>query len=71
MSKYANKQFWVDTLDRAVATFAQATVGALTANVTGLVDVDWAGVGSIAGLSALVSVLTTIAFRGRDSEDSI
>lgn len=71
MSKYANKQFWVDTLDRAVATFAQAAVGALTANVTGLVDVDWAGVGSIAGLAALVSVLTTVAFRGRDSENSI
>jgi hypothetical protein len=71
MSKYANRQFWVDTLDRAVATFAQAAVGALTANATGLVDVDWAGVGSIAGLAALVSVLTTVAFRGRDSEDSI
>lgn len=70
MSKYADKQFWIDVFDRALATFAQAGVGALTAESTGLIDVDWAGVGSIAGLAALVSVLTTVAFRGRDSQES-
>lgn len=69
-SKYADRSFWIDAFDRAVSTFAQAAVGALTAEVTGLVDVDWTGVGSIAGLAALVSVLTTVAFRGRDSQES-
>ena len=64
MSKYANTQFWVDTVDRAVATFAQTAVAALTAGVTGLLEVDWAQGASVAGLAALVSVLTSVAFRG-------
>lgn len=68
MSKYADKQFWVDTFDRAVATFAQAGVGALTADAIGVLNVDWAGVGSVAGLAALVSVLTSVAFRGGSGE---
>jgi len=69
-SKYSDKQFWIDVFDRAVATVAQAAVGALTAEVTGLIDVDWAGVGSIAGLAGLVSVLTTIAFRGNGGTET-
>lgn len=68
MSKYASKTFWTDAFDRAVSTFAQAAIGALTAGVTGLIEVDWAGVGSVAGLAALVSVLTSVAFRGRGEE---
>lgn len=65
MSKYASKAFWVDAFDRAVSTVAQTTVAALTANVTGLLDVDWAQIASIAGLAGAVSVLTSVAFRGR------
>ncbi|WP_396657086.1 holin [Microbacterium oxydans] len=65
MSKYANKAFWVDTFDRAVSTVAQAGVAVLTANVTGLLDVDWVQIGSVAGLAGAVSVLTSIAFRGK------
>lgn len=68
MSKYADKQFWIDTTDRAVATFAQAAVGALTAGATGLFDIDLLQIGSVAGLAALVSVLTSVAFRGRGEE---
>lgn len=65
MSKYASKAFWVDTFDRAVSTVAQAGVAVLTANVTGLLDVDWVQIGSVAGLAGAVSVLTSIAFRGK------
>lgn len=64
MSKYASKRFWIDTLDRAVATTAQAGVGVLTAGVTGLLDVDWMQGVSVAGLAGLVSVLTSVALRG-------
>lgn len=64
MSKYADKQFWLDTLDRAVATFAQAAVATLTAGVTGLLDIDGIQLASVAGLAAVVSVLTSVAFRG-------
>lgn len=62
-SKYADGKFWIDALDRAVSTFAQATVATLTAGVTGILDVDWLQVLSVGGLAALVSVLTTVAFR--------
>lgn len=68
MSKYASKVFWVDTFDRAVSTVAQAAVAVLTANVTGLLDVDWAQIVSVAGLAGAVSVLTSVAFRGNDTE---
>lgn len=66
MSKYANKSFWVDTFDRAVSTIAQAAVAVLTANVTGLLDVDWVQIASVSGLAGAVSVLTSVAFRGKD-----
>lgn len=66
MSKYANKAFWTDTFDRAVSTVAQAAVAVLTANVTGLLDVDWVQIASVSGLAGAVSVLTSVAFRGRD-----
>lgn len=70
-SKYANKQFWVDAADRAVATFAQSAVAALTADaIPGLIEMDLAAVGSVAGLAALVSVLTSVAFRGSDTPNS-
>lgn len=64
-SKYVDPQFWVDTADRAVATFAQATVGALTAGqvASSIVDVDLAGAAAVGGLAALVAVLTSVAFR--------
>lgn len=63
-SKYASRKFWVDTADRAVSTFAQATVAALGTGATGLIGLDFVTVGSIAGLAGLISVLTSIAFRG-------
>lgn len=68
MSKYASKKFWVDTADRAVATFAQGALGAITADTIGVTDLDLGAVASIGGLAALVSVLTSVAFRGASSE---
>lgn len=64
MSKYASKQFWIDTADRAFATVAQAAVATLTAGVTGILEVDPLQLASVAGLAGAVSVLTSIAFRG-------
>lgn len=68
MSKYASKQFWVDSFDRALSTVAQAAVAVLTANVTGLLDVDWVQIVSVAGLAGAVSVLTSVAFRGKGDD---
>lgn len=52
--------FWKAAFERAVKTFAQASVAFLAAGVTGLIDVDWVQLGSVAGLAALVSVLTSV-----------
>lgn len=49
------------TIERAVKTFAQSAVALITANATGLLDVDWVQVASVSGLAALVSVLTSVA----------
>lgn len=64
MSKYASKQFWTDTADRVIATTAQAAVAVLTANSTGLLDVDFLEVASVSGLAGAVALLTSVAFRG-------
>lgn len=67
MSKYASRQFWVDAADRAVATFAQAAVATLTADaIPGLLNMDLTQVLSVSGLAAVVSILTSVAFRGQD-----
>lgn len=71
MSKYADRKFWVDTFDRAVSTVAQAAVAVLTANVTGLLDVDWVQILSVSGLAGAVSVLTSVAFRGQDKDETV
>ena len=56
--------FWKDTAERAVKTFAQAVVALLTAGATTILDVDWTQAASVGGLAALVSVLTSIASTG-------
>lgn len=71
MSKYASKEFWVDALDRVVATVAQSAVGALTADATGLLDLDVVQVASVAGLAGVVALLTSVAFRGRETGDPV
>ena len=68
MSKYASKRFWIDTTDRAVATFAQGSLGAITGDAIGLADLDVSAIAGIGGLAALVSVLSSVAFRGGESD---
>lgn len=60
------KKWLLDAVERAVRTAAQAALGVVGAGTMGLLDVDWATVGSVAGLAAVVSVLTSVAagFRG-------
>jgi len=64
MSKFASREFWTGTFDRAVSTVAQAALATLTAGVTGILAVDWVQVASVAALAGAVSLLQSIAFRG-------
>lgn len=57
---------------RAVKTFAQTLGAMLTAAGTGLLDTDWLTSLSVAGMAALLSLLTTVGgdyLPKRDEED--
>ncbi|WP_341945640.1 holin [Microbacterium sp. LWH11-1.2] len=71
MSKYADKQFWIDLFDRAIATAAQSLAGVLAVDKIGLLDVDWYGALGVAGAITLASVLTSIAFRGNTPKSEV
>jgi hypothetical protein len=53
--------FWRATVERAVRTFAQASVAALGAGAVGLVDMPWLDAASIGGGAAVLAVLTAVA----------
>lgn len=52
--------FWKQTAERAVKTFAQAALALLTGDGMGVLDVNWGDVGSVGALAAIASVLTSI-----------
>jgi hypothetical protein len=64
MSVLATGAFWAATVERAVRTTAQAAIGVLTTNATGLAEIDWAAAGSVVGIATALSVLTSIAATG-------
>ena len=53
--------FWKDTAERAIKTFAQAFIAGLTAGAVGILDVPWLDVLSVSALVTLLSVLTSVA----------
>ena len=65
-----NKKFWVDAGERAVKTFAQAAVAILLASSAGLLGVDWLQLISVAGLSAVISIGTSVASGRVGDQDS-
>lgn len=60
-----SKDFWVDTLERAIRTACQAALSAGVVGGVGLFDVDWLNVCGIALVSAIASVLTSVASSGK------
>lgn len=60
-----SKDFWVDTLERAIRTACQAALSAGVVGGVGLFDVDWLNVCGIALVAAIASVLTCVASSGK------
>ena len=52
--------FWQATIERTVKTFAETLAATLTANATGLIDVDWKASLSVAGFASLLAVLFSL-----------
>lgn len=52
--------FWQALAERAIKTACQVLAAALVADGTGLIDTQWTGLLSMAGMAALVSALTSI-----------
>lgn len=68
MRKYLTASFWDYAGERALKTLIQALfAGGLIGS--GLFDLDWAAIGSLAGGTALASVLTSILFYRGDGTD--
>lgn len=60
MTSLTSRAFWSAAVERTVRTGAQSAAAALIAAGTGLVDSDWIGVGSVAGMAAILSLLMSI-----------
>ena len=59
------KDFWIDTLERATRTACQAALSAGVVGGVGLFQVDWLNVAGIALVAAIASVLTSVASSGK------
>lgn len=59
------RDFWVDTLERAIRTACQAALSAGVVGGVGLFQVDWLNVCGIALVAAIASVLTCVASSGK------
>lgn len=60
-SRYADPSFWVDACDLAFATAAKAIVATIGAEAIGLTDAPWQLALDVGALSALLSILASIA----------
>ena len=60
--------FWVDALERAIMTFAQALLATLGVNAVGIHEVEWLSALSVAALAAVLSLLKSLVATSVDSE---
>ncbi|GAA4175721.1 holin [Gryllotalpicola koreensis] len=60
MSSIFSRAFLDYAAERAIKTAAQTAVASLAVGFTGILDVDWVGLGSVVGLATLTSVLTSV-----------
>ena len=55
------KQWGLAALTRAVKTAAQTAIALIGTGAVGITDLDWVRVASVAGVAAVVSLLTSLA----------
>jgi|AntAceMinimDraft_6_1070360.scaffolds.fasta_scaffold70565_1 hypothetical protein len=53
-------KYWAFSAERAVKTVAQVAIATIGVSAAGIVNVDWAQVGSVAALAGVMSLLTSV-----------
>ena len=56
-----NKAWWRAAGIRAIKTMAQTGVALIGTGAVGFTDLDWARIASVAGVAAVLSLLTSVA----------
>ena len=64
------KKFWKDAAERAIKTFAEVFVSFIVVGTTGVLEFDWATVGSISAMAGLASVLMSLASKRVGNSES-
>lgn len=54
------KQYWSYAGERAIKTVAQTALATISVGAVGIFDVDWVNVASVAALSGVMSLLTSV-----------
>lgn len=70
MHNYTSAQFWKGAVERAIRTAAQTVIALIGTDQVGILDLDWAQIGSVAATATLLSVLMSIAGGGAGSGPS-
>jgi len=52
--------YWNYAAERALKTVAQVAIATIGVGATGLMDVDWLNVASVAALAGIMSLLTSV-----------
>lgn len=60
-SIYTTSAFWQAAVERAIRTLAQGALAAIGTDAIGVMDADWAAIGSVAVMAAVLSLLMSIA----------
>ena len=64
--------FWASASERAIKTFAQTALALLGASqIVSVVAIDWAEVGGVAALAAILSLLTSVALPAAETKTSV
>ncbi|MGO3895342.1 holin [Brevibacterium aurantiacum] len=70
MSNYASKEFWKGSIERAIRTAAQTAIALIGTDQVGILNLDWAQIGSVTATATLLSILMSIAGGGTGSGPS-
>lgn len=60
MANLTTREFWASTTERAVRTAAQTAIALIGTDQVGLLNLDWAQIGSVVATATVLSILTSI-----------